>query len=272
MLAPWDDDGAGGLRLVIDCGMDDLMTDGERRSLTVQIQLGYAAALRAALGPGDEKGDARSRRDGDPDDVEPAAPARILLSSVAGRFEAALDRDSGSASWPLRRSRKPFDEAALDAVAPGRGGEADEADDRAVDATNDRGGPASPLRPRPRLVFLSPDAPTALTSAPDRSAVYVIGGLCDYKRLKRATLDRAERAGIDAARLPILESLGANAPVNVLTVDQCVEALAIADRTRGDWARALRTVLPARKLREMDRRLEERRGGEGGRGERGDVM
>jgi tRNA (guanine9-N1)-methyltransferase len=256
MLAPWDDDGAGGLRLVIDCGMDDLMTDGERRSLTVQIQLGYAAALRAALG-GDKNGEARRRRDGDPDDVEPAAPARILLSSVAGRFEAALDRDSGSASWPLRRSRKPFDEAAFDAVAPGRGGEADEAD-RAVDATNDRGGP-SPLRPRPRLVFLSPDAPTALTSAPDRSAVYVIGGLCDYKRLKRATLDRAERAGIDAARLPILESLGANAPVNVLTVDQCVEALAIADRTRGDWARALRTVLPARKLREMDRRLEERR-------------
>ena len=103
MLAPWDDDGAGGLRLVIDCGMDDLMTDGERRSLTVQIQLGYAAALGARWAPQTKRRRAQSPRRRPRRRRTRRARAHPPLLRRE-RFEAALDRDSGSASWPLRRN------------------------------------------------------------------------------------------------------------------------------------------------------------------------
>ena len=49
MLAPWDDDGAHGLRVVIDLGMQELMCDAERRSLVTQLQLSYADPLRLAV-------------------------------------------------------------------------------------------------------------------------------------------------------------------------------------------------------------------------------
>lgn len=44
--------------------------------------------------------------------------------------------------------------------------------------------------------------------APSRGDIYVVGGLCDYKRVANATLDRAEAAGVEARRLPIEETLG----------------------------------------------------------------
>tara|TARA_B110000977_G_scaffold197790_1_gene281187 strand:- start:6866 stop:7831 length:966 start_codon:yes stop_codon:yes gene_type:complete len=49
MLAPWNDSGIGGLRIVVDCGMQDLMVDSERRSLVTQLQLSYAEPLRLAV-------------------------------------------------------------------------------------------------------------------------------------------------------------------------------------------------------------------------------
>ena len=99
-----------------------------------------------------------------------------------------------------------------------------------------------------RIVVMSPDAECALEGAPVRDAVYVVGGLCDYRRIANATLDRAEAAGVEARRLPIEETFGANFSVNILTVNQTVEALCRAGLNGGDWEDALRGVLPARKM------------------------
>ena len=49
MQMPWDDDGAHGLRVVIDLGMQELMCDAERRSLVTQLQHSYADPLRLAV-------------------------------------------------------------------------------------------------------------------------------------------------------------------------------------------------------------------------------
>ena len=49
MLAPWSDDGVGGLRIIIDLGMESLMNDAELKSLVTQVQLSYAAVLRRTV-------------------------------------------------------------------------------------------------------------------------------------------------------------------------------------------------------------------------------
>ena len=98
-----------------------------------------------------------------------------------------------------------------------------------------------------RIVVMSPDAECALEGAPVRDAVYVVGGLCDYRRIANATLDRAEAAGVEARRLPIEETFGANFSVNILTVNQTVEALCRAGLNGGDWEDALRGGVPGAK-------------------------
>lgn len=289
MLAPWHDDGAGGLRIIVDLGMESLMNDAELKSLVTQIQLSYAAALRLTVDEiirradanADEDADARPRLSTDPaaTDAVPSssadpgaprvsarlraaaaaslavraaghscAPTRLMLSSLDGRAEAALRRDAGSAAWPVRASRDTFEVAARRAASGEDLGAAPEGSD----PSNMVGGETGLRRPdegrRTRIVVMSPDAEFALEGAPDREAVYVVGGLCDYKRIANATLDRAEAAGVEARRLPIEETFGANFSVNILTVNQTVEALCRAGLNGGDWEDALRGVLPARKM------------------------
>jgi len=163
-------------------------------------------------------------------------PVGLMFTSFKGRVAEAVGRDGGSANWALRTDELSFEQVA---AAGGFGG---------LDSN-----------PR-RVIVLSPDAPEALTGAPDRDALYVIGGLCDYKRHKNATLDRAADANghaakassnvaVEARRLPIEEIFGGSVSVNILTVNQAVEALVRADINGGDWAEALEVTLPSRKLR-----------------------
>jgi Trm5-related predicted tRNA methylase len=102
---------------------------------------------------------------------------------------------------------------------------------------------------------LSPDAPECLTGAVRSDTVYVVGGLCDYKRIANATLDRAAAANVEARRLPLREAFGNNFSVNILTVNQTVDALCRAWHNGGDWADALGKALPKRKMEEHAARL-----------------
>ena len=281
MLAPWSDDGVGGLRIIIDLGMESLMNDAELKSLVTQVQLSYAAVLRRTVDEIIRR--AQPRPSTDPEftnetsspsadasarcasarlraaaaaalAVETAghscAPARLMLSSLDGRAEVALRRDAGSAAWPVRASKEMFEVAARRAVSGEDPGAAPEGSDSSevsgVDVATRRN-PSDAVRGL-RIVVMSPDAECALEGAPVRDAVYVVGGLCDYRRIANATLDRAEAAGVEARRLPIEETFGANFSVNILTVNQTVEALCRAGLNGGDWEDALRGVLPARKM------------------------
>jgi Trm5-related predicted tRNA methylase len=124
----------------------------------------------------------------------------------------------------------------------------------ADDESSDDAVPTTPFR-RSSIVVLSPDADATfpLHEPLDARAIYVVGGLCDYRRVEGATLRRAAAAAGDvvAKRLPIEDAFGTNASVNILTVNQTVEILSRVARNGGDWRAALIETLPERKLREM---------------------
>lgn len=269
MLAPWDDDGAHGLRVVIDLGMQELMCDAERRSLVTQLQLSYADPLRLAVDAVEKASvsDASSRssralersHDGSfssawtssqrhralekADDAlgrfERSPATRLLFSSLSGVFEKVLANDKGSERWSVRRSARRFDEAVAELA--GDGASAENTKESAF--------------LRNSIVVLSPDADAtfSLHEPLDARAIYVVGGLCDYRRVEGATLRRAAVATGDvvAKRLPIEDAFGTNASVNILTVNQTVEILSRVNRNGGDWRAALLETLPERKLREM---------------------
>lgn len=101
---------------------------------------------------------------------------------------------------------------------------------------------------RSRVVYLTADSSNELVSL-DASAIYVIGGLVDRNRHKGMTASKAERLGVNTAKLPI----GRGKPLDVsnyspvLTVNQVVEILLHVQST-GSWASAA-TSLPGRKSR-----------------------
>ena len=289
MHMPWDDDGAHGLRVVIDLGMQELMCDAERRSLVTQLQLSYADPLRLAV-DAVEKAWEEEYRDTQDTRVssEPLSyyssqrdrarekaiaalrrftrsPAtRLLFSSLSGTFESILSNDSGSKRWAVRRSVKRFDEAVdeLLSVARGSRGTGDELEETTKTSSLVRAEESPSARePKSRdsIVVLSPDAEQTfpLNEPLDVSAIYVVGGLCDYKRVRGATLRRADDADVVAKRLPIEDALGTNASVNILTVNQTVQILSRVARNEGDWRLALIETLPERKLREMRARMED---------------
>ena len=101
--------------------------------------------------------------------------------------------------------------------------------------------------PDPQLVVLSPDAQEPLAEL-DPTAVYIVGGLCDYRRVRNATRGRAESRGVVCRRLPLREALGRTLAVEILTVDQVLHVLLEAANNGSDWARALEAALPPRKL------------------------
>jgi hypothetical protein len=292
MHMPWDDDGAHGLRVVIDLGMQELMCDAERRSLVTQLQLSYADPLRLAVDAVEkaweeehrdtqdtrvsseplsyyssqrdrarEKADAALRR------FQRSPATRLLFSSLSGTFESILSNDAGSKRWAVRRSARRFDEAVdeLFSVARGRGPTGDppleESRTKTSSLLRAEESPSARRKPKSRdsIVVLSPDASETfpLNEPLDVSAIYVVGGLCDYKRVRGATLRRADDADVVARRLPIEDALGTNASVNILTVNQTVQILSRVARNEGDWRLALIETLPERKLREMRARMED---------------
>ena len=269
MHMPWDDDGAHGLRVVIDLGMQELMCDAERRSLVTQLQLSYADPLRLAVDAvekaweeeyrdtqdtrvsseplsyySSQRDRAREKADAALSRFTRSPATRLLFSSLSGTFESILSNDAGSKRWAVRRSARRFDEAI--AELPGAGASAEN--------TKDFFAVPRAFR-RNSIVVLSPDADATfpLHEPLDTRAIYVVGGLCDYRRVEGATLRRAAAASGDvvAKRLPIEDAFGTNASVNILTVNQTVEILSRVARNGGDWRAALIETLPERKLREM---------------------
>ena len=203
----------------------------ERHKAEAKRALAFAAAQRPC---------SESDQDGDEISASPVSrtgikPVSLMFTSFQGRVAEATGRDEGSKNWAVLMSELSFGQ-----VAAGIGSSDTE-----------------PLR----VIVLSPDAPEALAGAPDRDALYVVGGICDYKRHMNASLDCAASANdsstgtpssnvvVGARRLPIEETFQGSVSVNILTVNQAVEALVRADINGGDWVEALTATLPLRKLR-----------------------
>ncbi|KAL3801631.1 hypothetical protein HJC23_013136 [Cyclotella cryptica] len=106
---------------------------------------------------------------------------------------------------------------------------------------------SSDAKPKRHLVYLTGDSPNILTTL-DNDTTYVIGGIVDRNRLKRAAIDRAESLNISTARLPLDEHLDFKGSTRILTCNHVFEIL-LKYRENGykDWRAAILSVLPGRK-------------------------
>jgi tRNA (guanine9-N1)-methyltransferase len=96
-----------------------------------------------------------------------------------------------------------------------------------------------------KLVYLTSDSENVLETLED-DKVYIIGGIVDRNRLKRAAINRAEELGIATAKLPITDYISM-VTTKVLTCNHVFEIL-LKYRERGnDWKKAFLEVLPVRK-------------------------
>lgn len=96
-----------------------------------------------------------------------------------------------------------------------------------------------------RIVYLTHDATEVLDEL-DEKDVYVIGGIVDRNRLKGATMEKAKRLGVRAAKLNLDENVAITHGTPVLTVNHCVDILLNAANGMS-WAASYLRVLPSRK-------------------------
>ena len=106
------------------------------------------------------------------------------------------------------------------------------------------------------VVYLTSDSENTITTL-DTDKVYVIGGIVDRNRLKRAAIDRAEVLGVQTAKLPLDEHLKKMPATRVLTCNHVFDILLKWKEHNGDWGRALQEVLPLRKEAEFKKQERE---------------
>ena len=106
---------------------------------------------------------------------------------------------------------------------------------------------------RSKMVYLTSDATTTLQELDD-TKIYIIGGIVDRNKSKRAAVNRADSLGISTAKLPLDEFYDSHpeykmkGSTKVLAVNHVFDILLRVHRYGGkDWDRALEEVLPSRK-------------------------
>jgi len=201
-------------QVCVDCAFQDHMTPKEINSLALQLRYCYSVNKRNPH------------------------PCRLAATSVTGSTLKHLQNVSGFEEWSKLAITVTSD--SLEEFY----GTQDQKDDHDDDDDGARGSTAR----LDNLVYLTSDSDTLLEDLDD-SKVYVVGGIVDRNRLKRATLDRANRLGVATARLPIDEHLRMGDATRVLTVNTVFELL-LKYREPGrprDWKNALLEVLPHRK-------------------------
>jgi len=96
-----------------------------------------------------------------------------------------------------------------------------------------------------KLVYLTSDSENVLDHLDD-SKIYIIGGIVDRNRLKRATISKADTWGLTTAKLPITDYFKF-VTTKVLTCNHVFEILLKYRELGNDWKKAMLDVLPLRK-------------------------
>lgn len=99
---------------------------------------------------------------------------------------------------------------------------------------------------RSQYVYLTADTDEELTEL-QSGVKYIVGGIVDKNRHKKLCLEKAEKLGIKAARLPIGKYIHLNGR-QVLATSHVFEIMCMWFEKGGNWEEAFNTVLPPRKL------------------------
>eukprot|EP00271_Cylindrocystis_brebissonii_P009100 TRINITY_DN2374_c0_g1_i1.p1 TRINITY_DN2374_c0_g1~~TRINITY_DN2374_c0_g1_i1.p1 ORF type:complete len:656 (+),score=97.37 TRINITY_DN2374_c0_g1_i1:243-2210(+) len=142
-----------------------------------------------------------------------AEPSRLTLTGCTGAVRDQLHKVSGFSHWMCHTHAESY-----------------------MDVFKDRIGD---------LVYLTADSPNT-TETLDKGKIYIIGGIVDRNRHKCVTYLKAEKDGIQTAKLPIGEHIQMLTS-KVLTVNQVMEILLRYLECR-DWSQSLLQVVPQRKL------------------------
>ncbi|KAK4050414.1 tRNA (guanine(9)-N(1))-methyltransferase [Microbotryomycetes sp. JL201] len=224
-----------GARIVIDCAFDDLMNDKEVKSMSSQLGFCYAAN-RSTTRPFD-----------------------LMVTSLNGRLKSRFDSlqdkaheawrnvewwtDGYEHLWQHELSTHGNATSGEDANQPGS-----TFNSMSFVEIGVKKGQRRSQCPKDSVVYLTGDSPNVLSSL-EAGKTYVLGGIVDRNRYKKLCLDKADRQGISHAQLPIGQYLPDLPTRKVLTVNQVFEIMVKWAETE-DWAEALKSVMPERKLTE----------------------
>ncbi|SCZ90676.1 BZ3500_MvSof-1268-A1-R1_Chr1-3g02141 [Microbotryum saponariae] len=260
-----------GAKVIIDLGFDELMTENvshvqsgwHRMGQRVQVidsrsqevksmssQLGFCySANRNALKPFD-----------------------LIMTSLSGRLKQRLDSTKGTphehwkgVRWMTDSYTALYDpstatapsttssttastEASTSTLSPTATTTATPTESEAAAQAGPTPVEADPLPAldKSSFIYLTGDSTNVLTTI-DPTKTYILGGIVDRNRYKSLCLDKALQHGIGHAQLPIGEYLAEMPTRKVLTVNQVYDIM-VQFVECGDWEKALRDVMPLRKM------------------------
>ena len=212
------------ISFVIDCGFDDLMMDGERKSLASQITRSYSDNCKAQF------------------------RSHLFVSSFNGylknRFETTLSGQH--ASWKgVRFLQGDFEEGVTEArqlMTTERGGRLAGVFEGKSSTSGEEAGENS-VEPG-EVVYLTSDSPDTLTELKPYG-IYIIGGIVDKNRHKGICYKRAMDRGVKTAKLPIGDYMKMSSRF-VLATNHVVEIMSRWLELK-DWGHAFMQVMPKRK-------------------------
>ena len=214
-------------RVCFDCSFEDSMTWKEKNSLGLQLRYTYS----------------RNRKS--------SCPVYIDVCSLrkGGETRGHLEKVAGFPESWVSRAFNTY-EAAIDEVYNcGLSKKEDTTDQNLATKSPSQAAATAETNTKPeqKLIYLTGDSPNTITTL-DNDTTYIIGGIVDRNRLKRAAINRAESLDIPTARLPLEENLDFKASTRVLTCNHVFEIL-LKYRENGytDWKGAILSVLPGRK-------------------------
>jgi len=235
-------------------GFEKSMTWKETNSLALQLRYAYAANRKSTMPVYvDVCGMAKdSQTRGHLEKVE-GFPHK-WVGRAFQCYEGMLEEVYGNGQNDSAGTRAVDDDKKCEEMAKDQAAATSNNDDDSNNASRDKQPSHPTLPPDHQFVFLTGDSSNTLTRL-DNNTTYIIGGIVDRNRLKRAAINRASSiAGthpalnIKTARLPLDEHVNFKSATRVLTCNHVFDILLkYRENKYRDWRGSIMAVLPFRK-------------------------
>ena len=210
---------SNGIKLIIDCGFEDLMKVQEIASLSKQIARCYSANKNSEN------------------------PFNLIIYDIGPKLEKLMIQNNHE-KWKGVKSYCSKDLINFDHFV-------EKLNTKLID-TNEVINDKVILQNIPdieeckkNIIYLTGDSPNEIKSL-EKDKVYIVGGIVDRNRHKLLTLKKAEDLGISHAKLPIDNYIHL-ATSQILATNHVVEILVYFNSVKEDWKEAFCSIIPKRK-------------------------